>query len=833
MPRTRLDPVPFVRLVTFVALILSTPAALADRLPPRSVATEAEDLAVLDVPPFPVAPHPALRSGSGIQWVRVHLPGQSPCAAHTASGSQTIEHVWCFEGAGGDSSWPAGTGTWDHYPAPGSPGWDGWQLTYDPVYAGDGNTCAFDDDWLWSAKEGNVPPEANGFHFLLVSPSIPVSGWTAGLVEYDLFLDSNGKEDVSNTVGRFYDTSSGWSLWNDFDGFLTIGGGFWGTFFDDVSDLLGPGVDSLQIAWEFIDVSTPGGATWGKHGGVKYFVDNVSVGSYDGTQTRFTARVIDFFTETFSLSDPAHTPFLENDEQGDWIGSGGARAFADDESLSVAVHDVDLMGAGDVQLYWSTNGGGTWDSKAMALSVPDSFGHGGIYRAIIGADDGGAEDMTASGDELVWVAGTQVDWYVEATDDDSNVSTWPEGAPGETFDFRVLPFGNTSPAQNGETYLVVEDNRAAALDVEHSGDFDPAGGLGFGLYREPVWSTTPDMVRDALDALGLVYDRYVVQGSGSTVETEPRGFADPANGIGGLMDELGNPNYDCIVWITSGGFTEPFSAESRLNLAAFLDGGGHVVTTGDGIATSLGTGGNGTDPVFLATYLGAEMANAADDETEFRRLDTRGVGALAGVNLGLYADCPLVRSLDRLTLAAPVAGSSNAVLLEYTNGGTGDEGRPSAILNERTASGGRAVLTGFDPGALVSHASRVCLYGSSLGTVIGLTIPVAPDCPNTGTGVEPVSALASIRLTPAEPNPFRERTSLRLILPRPMLVNVSVHDVAGRRIRTLADGHLPAGTHLHEWNGRTDAGAPASAGIYFVRSTAGEHRDARKVVLVR
>jgi hypothetical protein len=317
-----------------------------------------------------VAAGPTPRSGSGLEWVRVHWPGQSPCPDYSASGDgQTVEHVWCFEGAGGDSSWPAGSGTWDHYPAPGAPAWDGWELVYDPVYAGEGNSCSFTDDWLWSAKETSIPSWANGFHFLLVSPSIPVADWTGGLVEYDRYHQENGRQDVSNTVGRAYDASTGWSAWNDFDGFLIAGTGLWVTRSDDFSGLLGPTVDSIQVAWELIDTSLPGSNSWNKHGGVKYFVDNVSFARYDGTATQFTVRVIDVFTDTFSLSDPAHTPFLESGEQGGWTGIGGVRAFAADESLSVVIHDTDGIGAGDVLLHWTTDGGGAWHSKPMELSI--------------------------------------------------------------------------------------------------------------------------------------------------------------------------------------------------------------------------------------------------------------------------------------------------------------------------------------------------------------------------------------------------------------------------------------------------------------------------------
>lgn len=75
-----------------------------------------------------------LRSAGGTTWVRVHLPAQSPCAPADTSGShsaQTIEEVWCFEGAGGDSTWPAipaGQGTGSRHD-----GWDHWSKFAPPL----------------------------------------------------------------------------------------------------------------------------------------------------------------------------------------------------------------------------------------------------------------------------------------------------------------------------------------------------------------------------------------------------------------------------------------------------------------------------------------------------------------------------------------------------------------------------------------------------------------------------------------------------------------------------------------------------------------------------
>jgi hypothetical protein len=300
------------------------------------------------------------------------------------------------------------------------------------------------------------------------------------------------------------------------------------------------------------------------------------------------------------------------------------------------------------------------------------------------------------------------------------------------------------------------------------------------------------------------------------------------------MDESGNPNYDGLIWVTYGGVAAPFSAESRLNLAAFLDGGGHLIATGDDIAWQLGASGHAADPTFLATYLGTEMASPDDFSTENRILNTAGgaAGPMDGVVLGLYGECPAPRGFDRLTLAGPISGSSASVLMEYANGGAGDDGRPSVILNERTANGGRALLTAFDAGALLSLDARACLLGSVLDT-FGLTIPNPAACTNNGVGVPPRGPQPGFWLSASEPNPFRHHTSVHFAVPRSLPVTLAVYDVLGRRIRTIVNEPLPAGPHVRAWNGRSESGQKAASGIYFVRMEAGEFRESRKTVLLR
>jgi hypothetical protein len=71
------------------------------------------------------------------------------------------------------------------------------------------------------------------------------------------------------------------------------------------------------------------------------------------------------------------------------------------------------------------------------------------------------------------------------------------------------------------------------------------------------------------------------------------------------------------------------------------------------------------------------------------------------------------------------------------------------------------------------------------------------------------------------PNPFRESTEIRFALQHPAALRVEVHDVAGRRVRTLADSPLAVGTQALRWDGRDDRGAETGSGVFFVHVTAG------------
>jgi hypothetical protein len=87
---------------------------------------------------------------------------------------------------------------------------------------------------------------------------------------------------------------------------------------------------------------------------------------------------------------------------------------------------------------------------------------------------------------------------------------------------------------------------------------------------------------------------------------------------------------------------------------------------------------------------------------------------------------------------------------------------------------------------------------------------------------------SSVMLAPVTPNPSAGAVRLRWALPREQHVDVTIHDVSGRRIATLARGVHRAGLHDAEWRG-----SAAPSGVYFVRLRSGETSVTRSFLVRR
>ncbi len=89
-----------------------------------------------------------------------------------------------------------------------------------------------------------------------------------------------------------------------------------------------------------------------------------------------------------------------------------------------------------------------------------------------------------------------------------------------------------------------------------------------------------------------------------------------------------------------------------------------------------------------------------------------------------------------------------------------------------------------------------------------------------------------LSLAAPRPNPARSGSTLEFMLPHVARARLDILDIAGRRLRTVAEGVFAPGAHAARWDARDAAGAPDPAGVYFVRLTTGHEMRTRKLVLL-
>ena len=99
------------------------------------------------------------------------------------------------------------------------------------------------------------------------------------------------------------------------------------------------------------------------------------------------------------------------------------------------------------------------------------------------------------------------------------------------------------------------------------------------------------------------------------------------------------------------------------------------------------------------------------------------------------------------------------------------------------------------------------------------------------SGVPEVMEPALLRQN--HPNPFNPRTNISFVLPRALMVRLSVFDARGRIVDILIDEQMPAGPHQVLWTGRDATGRKAPSGTYLYRLQVQGDVLTRKMTLLR
>lgn len=83
------------------------------------------------------------------------------------------------------------------------------------------------------------------------------------------------------------------------------------------------------------------------------------------------------------------------------------------------------------------------------------------------------------------------------------------------------------------------------------------------------------------------------------------------------------------------------------------------------------------------------------------------------------------------------------------------------------------------------------------------------------------------------PNPVTGSTTIPFSIARAGNVSVAIDDCFGKRVVTLLDGYLPAGSHALSWDGRDMNGKPMPGGVYLYTLKTSEGLQSKRMILIR
>jgi hypothetical protein len=115
-----------------------------------------------------------------------------------------------------------------------------------------------------------------------------------------------------------------------------------------------------------------------------------------------------------------------------------------------------------------------------------------------------------------------------------------------------------------------------------------------------------------------------------------------------------------------------------------------------------------------------------------------------------------------------------------------------------------------------SNSSNICMFNStSTGNVEPLIVPVAT------------------KLNRNYPNPFNPDTHISFALAENGVVNLTIYNIKGQKVKTLVDDHLVPGNYNLIWNGKNEDNKPVASGVYFFRLQTPKFVGINKAILLK
>jgi hypothetical protein len=103
----------------------------------------------------------------------------------------------------------------------------------------------------------------------------------------------------------------------------------------------------------------------------------------------------------------------------------------------------------------------------------------------------------------------------------------------------------------------------------------------------------------------------------------------------------------------------------------------------------------------------------------------------------------------------------------------------------------------------------------------------------SGVGDGIASVPTEFRLEQNYPNPFNPSTRISYSLAHAGNVRLVIYDILGRKVRTLQNQFMTAGSHYVIWNGEASSGVQVASGTYFYKLQVPGNSQVQKMVLIK
>ncbi len=160
------------------------------------------------------------------------------------------------------------------------------------------------------------------------------------------------------------------------------------------------------------------------------------------------------------------------------------------------------------------------------------------------------------------------------------------------------------------------------------------------------------------------------------------------------------------------------------------------------------------------------------------------------------------------------------------------EGHTDAVTSVAFSPDGNTLVSGsWNSTILLWQFRRFRTWGDIKHAAADSTI-YTPILSPSSTALPPLESA----LLPNYPNPFNPETWIPYQLKKPAEVSLTIFNMKGQAIRTLAVGHQPAGMYRSRsraayWDGRNEMGERMGNGVYFCTLSAGDFSATRKMVV--